>query len=84
MEKGVPDWSTDGEIFRNEFAMVRVSRVETPTGSRLHITDLGSGREILLDPLELEGLTVALHSLFAPLLDPSDRTAEGEPDPDQV
>ena len=77
-------WNTSREVFRNEFAMVRVARVESASGPRLHIFDLASGRELYLDPLELEGLTRAKHGEFAPLLDPSERVSEGEPDPDQV
>ena len=72
------------QLYRSEFAMVRVQRVEDPGGARLRIEDLASGQEILLDALELEGLTRTRHVDFAPLLDPSDATSEGEPDPDQV
>ena len=72
------------QLFRNEFAMVRVQRVEDPGGARLLIEDLASGEEVLLDALELEALTRTRHVDFAPLLDPSDATSEGEPDPDQV
>ena len=72
------------ELFRNEFAMVRVTRVDDAGGPRLNIQDLASGQEVSLDPLELEGLTRARHADFAPLLDPSEATSDGEPDPDQV
>ena len=72
------------EVFRNEFAMVRVTRIDDAGGPRLRIQCLASGQEVSLDPLELEGLTRARHADFAPLLDPSDATSDGEPDPDEV
>ena len=71
-------------VYKNEFAMVAVGHHETSSGSRLHLVDLASGGEVFLDPMELEGLTRARHTQFAPLLDPSFATSEGEPDPDQV
>jgi hypothetical protein len=36
---------------------VHVSRYETPTGVRLRLVAADGGREVFLDPLELEGLT---------------------------
>jgi hypothetical protein len=72
------------EVYRNEFAMVEVTRYETETGPRLCIRDLSSGNEIFLDPVELEGLTRLRHADFAPLVDPSERVSAPEPDPDQV
>jgi hypothetical protein len=75
---------SDLGVFRNEFAMVRLMRLDGPTGTRLVIRDLGSGAEVAVDPLELEGLTRIHHSEFAPLLDPSGLVAAEEPDPDQV
>jgi hypothetical protein len=41
----------------NEFAQVRVSRVDTRNGSRLLIESLKSGHRVALCPLELEALT---------------------------
>ena len=41
----------------NEFAQVRVCRVETRNGSRLLIESPRSGRWVALCPLELEALT---------------------------
>lgn len=73
-----------GEIYQNEFAMVEVTRFVTGTGPRLRIRDLSSGNEIFLDPVELESLTRLRHVDLAPLVDPSERTASPEPDPDQV
>ena len=73
-----------GEIYRNEFAMVEVSRHETGSGPRLHIRDLATGAEVFLDPVELESLTRWKHQDFASLVDPSDVVGLGEPDPDQV
>jgi hypothetical protein len=73
-----------GEIYRNEFALVEVSRYETESGPRLRIRDLASGNEVFLDPLELESLTRWKHDDFAPLVDPSALVSSAEPDPDQV
>ena len=52
----------------NEFAEVEVELAETRNGVRLRIACPRSGREILLDPLELEALTWQDHSLFSSLL----------------
>lgn len=41
----------------NEFAAIRVCRVETRNGSRLLIESPKSGRWVALCPLELEALT---------------------------
>lgn len=41
----------------NEFAEVRVTRVETRNGSRLLIESPKSGQWVALDPLEMEALT---------------------------
>jgi hypothetical protein len=72
------------EIYQNEFAMVEVARYETESGARLRITDLATGAEVYLDPVELESLTRWKHDDFAPLVDPSQLVSSGEPDPDQV
>jgi hypothetical protein len=42
---------------RDETARVEVERADTAGGPRLRIRDAGSGHEIFLDPIELEGLT---------------------------
>ncbi len=52
----------------NEFTEVEVSRVSTRNGARLRIFVPGSGREILLCPLELEALTWQDHEFFTGLL----------------
>jgi hypothetical protein len=44
-------------VIANEFAEVRVCRVETRNGSRLLIESPRSGRWIALCPLEVEALT---------------------------
>lgn len=44
-------------VIANEFAEVRLARVETRNGSRLMIESPKSGQWISLDPLELESLT---------------------------
>jgi hypothetical protein len=41
----------------NEFARVSVTVDHRANGPRLLVTDLETGRDICLDPLELEGLT---------------------------
>ena len=57
-------------VLKNEFATVEVTRDDTANGSRLLIKDLQTGRQVYLDPLELEALTRAPHSAFAQWLDP--------------
>ena len=44
-------------VIANEFAEIRVLRVETRNGSRLLIDSPKSGQWVTLDPLELESLT---------------------------
>jgi len=64
----------------NEFAQVRVSRVDTRNGSRLLIESPKSGHRIALCPLELEALTwqdpqtfsAMIAHPFASLIDPED------------
>ena len=58
----------DGEIIRNEFAVVRVRKDVSANGERLMIEDMATGSVIFLDALELEGLTRASHDLMRPLL----------------
>ncbi len=47
----------DAITIANEFAEVRVVRVDTRNGSRLLIQSPKSGQWVALDPLELEALT---------------------------
>ena len=63
-------------VLKNEFATVEVARDETANGSRLLIRDLQTGRQVYLDPLELEALTRAPHSAFARWLDPDLRAGQ--------
>ena len=64
----------------NEFAQVRVRRVETRNGSRLLIESPKSGQWIALCPLELEALTwqgpqtfsAMIGHPFGPLIAPED------------
>jgi hypothetical protein len=66
----------------NEFAQVRVCRVETRNGSRLLIESPKSGQWIVLCPLELEALTwqgpqtfsAMIGHPFGPLIQPEDGT----------
>jgi hypothetical protein len=44
-------------VIANEFAEIRVVRVETRNGSRLMIESPKSGQWVTLDPLELESIT---------------------------
>lgn len=53
-EDGEGDWVIE---LGNEFAQVRVSRVDTRNGSRLLIESPKSGHRVALCPLELEALT---------------------------
>jgi hypothetical protein len=52
----------------NEFAEVRVTRVETRNGSRLLIDSPKSGQWISLDPLELESLTWQNRATFSAMV----------------
>jgi hypothetical protein len=60
----------------NEFTEVQVDRVQTRNGMRLRIFVPGSGRQILLCPLELEALTWQDHELFSHLLATPDGPAD--------
>jgi hypothetical protein len=71
---------------RNEFASVTLEVVQTRNGERLRIFAPRSGKEILLDPVELESLTWQSHGLFSTFLEdpfgPDDfplDDGEGEP-----
>lgn len=63
---------------RNEFAAVTVELVTTRNGERLRIFSPRVGREILLDPVELEALTWQDHALFTTLLDPPTAAGDAE------
>lgn len=64
----------------NEFAQVRVCRVQTRNGSRLLIESPKSGQWVALCPLELEALTwqgpetfsAMIGHPFGPLIEPED------------
>jgi hypothetical protein len=66
----------------NEFAQVRICRVETRNGSRLLIESPKSGQWVALCPLELEALTwqgpqtfsAMIGHPFGPLVEPEDGT----------
>jgi hypothetical protein len=59
----------DGEItIANEFAEVRVRRVETRNGARLMISAPRSGQWITLCPLELEALTWQTPQTFSAMI----------------
>jgi hypothetical protein len=52
----------------NEFAEVRVVRVETRNGSRLLVESPKSGQWVALDPLELEALTWQSTATFSAMI----------------
>jgi hypothetical protein len=52
----------------NEFAEVRVVRVDTRNGSRLLIESPKSGQWVALDPLELESLTWQTTATFSAMI----------------
>ena len=52
----------------NEFAQVRVRKVETRNGSRLLIESTKTGQSISLCPLELESLTWQTAETFSAML----------------
>ena len=55
-------------VIANEFAEVRVFRVETRNGSRLMISSPKSGQWVTLDPLELESLTWQTPATFSAMI----------------
>ena len=76
MEPGGRSTTTDVSVAR--LGNVEVSRFETPTGVRLRLRHVDRGAmETYLDPLELEGLTLARHKGFAPLRAAAGQTGEG-------
>ena len=60
----------DSCVLKNEFAGVMVVKDEGANGPRLLIRDLHTGKEVYLDPLELEALTRIPHCRYAAWLDP--------------
>ena len=52
----------------NEFAEIRVRKIETRNGSRLLIESTKSGQSISLCPLELESLTWQTAETFSAML----------------
>lgn len=60
--------NAEGELFRSEFALVRLSKDVSANGERLLIEDMGSGNCIYLDPLELEALTRINHDVIRPFV----------------
>jgi hypothetical protein len=72
--------SGEAIVLGNEFAEVRVCRVETRNGSRLLIESPKSGQWVTLCPLEVEALTwqnpqtfsAMIGKPFGPLVEPED------------
>jgi hypothetical protein len=58
----------DAITIANEFAEVRVVRVDTRNGSRLLIESPKSGQWVALDPLELESLTWQNTATFSAMI----------------
>jgi hypothetical protein len=52
----------------NEFAHIRVTRVETRNGARLLVESPRSGQWVALDPIELEALTWQSTETFSQML----------------
>lgn len=57
----------------NEFAHVRVKKVETRAGERLEIEAPRLGSTIYLDAVELEALTLVSKAQLSSFLNPGDR-----------
>jgi hypothetical protein len=55
-------------VIANEFAEIRVVRVETRNGSRLMVESPKSGQWVTLDPLELESLTWQSTATFSAMI----------------
>jgi hypothetical protein len=60
----------------SEFARVTVALDVAGNGQRLRITDVGTGAEIHLDPLELASLARSRHEQLQPLLMPQEYLVE--------
>lgn len=58
----------DAITIANEFAEVRVLRVDTRNGSRLLIESPKSGQWVALDPLEIEALTWQSTATFSAMI----------------
>ncbi|GAB3364549.1 hypothetical protein [Modestobacter lapidis] len=58
----------DAITIANEFAEVRVVRVDTRNGSRLLVESPKSGQWVALDPLELEALTWQSTATFSAMI----------------
>ncbi len=69
MTERLPDQTVGESItIGNEFAEVRVTRVETRNGSRLLIESQKSGQWVSLCPLELEALTWQATATFSAMI----------------
>ncbi|GAA4916228.1 hypothetical protein EV188_104467 [Actinomycetospora succinea] len=60
--------SADDIVLGNEFAEVRVRKVETRNGARLLIESPRSGQWVSLCPLELEALTWQSDDVFSAMI----------------
>ena len=58
----------DPLVLANEFAEVRLIRVETRNGARLLVDSPKSGQWVTLDPLELEALTRQGRATFSAMI----------------
>lgn len=63
-----PDRTEPAISLGNEFAEIRVSRVETRNGSRLLIESTRTGQWVSLCPLELESLTWQTPQTFSAMI----------------
>ena len=65
----MPGGATEAAIsLGNEFAEIRVSRLETRNGSRLLIESTRTGQWVALCPLELESLTWQSPQTFSEMI----------------
>lgn len=77
---GTGDRRGEAIVLGNEFAEVRVSRVETRNGSRLLVESPRSGQWVALCPLELEALTWQNPQTFSAMIgNPFGPLVEDEP-----
>lgn len=58
-------------VVRSEFATIGVQVSDRKLGQCIVITDLRTGKSLMLDPLELESLAWSRHSDLEPLVNPA-------------
>lgn len=63
---------------RNEFAAAVVDLDYSANGPRLRVTDVSSGAEIFLDPMELSGIARSKHAKLGALIFSEDYLVESD------